>query len=172
MISSFLNLDEVLAKVVENIHKNLNFPYAFIFTVHPGRKKIILQSGRGDNVPPIEQEAICIDLEDPQQAIAKVAQTGETVSITANAEEAIDHPLRDIIPPIRSELIIPIIWGSEVLGILDVIQEKTSGFSRDDIYLLEKLASHVATAIRNATLYRSEQWRRKAAESIREVAGL
>jgi phosphoserine phosphatase RsbU/P len=172
MISSFLNLDEVLAKVVENIHKNLNFQYAFIFTVHPGRKKIILQSGRGDDVPPFEQESICIDLEDPQQAIAKVAQTGETESIIVNADGIIDHPLRNIIPPIRSELIIPIIVGGEVLGILDVIHDQSNGFSHDDIFLLETLADHVATAIRNATLYRSEQWRRKAAESVREVAGL
>ena len=172
MISSFLNLDEVLAKVVEYIHENLNFPYAFIFTVHPGRKKIILQTGRGENVPPIEQESICIDLEDPQQAIAKVAQTGETQSITVYEDALIDHPLRNIIPPIRSELIIPIIGGGEVLGILDVIHDHTSGFCHDDIYLLETLAGHVATAIRNATLYRSEQWRRKGAESVREVAGL
>jgi sigma-B regulation protein RsbU (phosphoserine phosphatase) len=172
MITSFLDLEEVLNEVVEYIYSKLNFPYVFIFTVHPGRKKIIFQAGRGDFIPPIEPESISIDLEDPNHTIASVARTGETANIQIDLDEDIIHPLLNGIPSQRSELIIPIIWGGEVLGVLDIIREKPSGFTQDDIYLLEALAGHIATAIRNATLYRSEQWRRKVAESVREVAGL
>ncbi|MEE8392318.1 MAG: SpoIIE family protein phosphatase, partial [Anaerolineae bacterium] len=42
----------------------------------------------------------------------------------------------------------------------------------EDRVLFETLADSIATAIRNANLYRSEQWRRQVSDSLREVAGL
>ena len=38
--------------------------------------------------------------------------------------------------------------------------------------MFEAVADTMAAAIRNADLYRSEQWRRQVADSLRDVAGL
>jgi serine phosphatase RsbU (regulator of sigma subunit) len=49
-----------------------------------------------------------------------------------------------------------------VLGVLDVQSDRVNTFTQDDRFLFEALADNVAVALRNADLYRSEQWRRRA----------
>jgi serine phosphatase RsbU (regulator of sigma subunit) len=67
---------------------------------------------------------------------------------------------------------VPLLFGGEVLGILDVQSDQPTAFSNDDRFLFETLADNIAIAMRNASLYRSELWRRQVADSLREVAGL
>ncbi len=78
------------------------------------------------------------------------------------------------LPPTNTcaELAVPLIFGGEVLGVLDVQSDRQNSFGDEDRVVLEALADNVAIAIRNANLYRSELWRRQVADSLREVAGL
>jgi serine phosphatase RsbU (regulator of sigma subunit) len=66
----------------------------------------------------------------------------------------------------------PLIFGGQVLGVLDVQSDKLNAFGEKDRFLFAALAEHIAIAMRNAYLYRSETWRRQVADSLREVAGL
>jgi serine phosphatase RsbU (regulator of sigma subunit) len=50
--------------------------------------------------------------------------------------------------------------------------DRLDAFGERDRLLLNALADSVAIAIRNANLYRSERWRRRVADSMRDVAGL
>jgi sigma-B regulation protein RsbU (phosphoserine phosphatase) len=59
-----------------------------------------------------------------------------------------------------------------VVGLLDIQSDKLNAFTEDDQVMFEAVADTMAAAIRNADLYRSEQWRRQIADSLREVAGL
>ena len=72
----------------------------------------------------------------------------------------------------RAELTVPLIVGDEVLGVLDIQSREPNAFDENDRSLFEALAAPIAVAMRNANLYRSEQWRRKVAESFRDVAHL
>ena len=171
-IMNTLDLDELLAVVVDQIHKNLNYPCVFIYTVHPGRKKIFYHSGAGLNIPSIKREGISFDLDDAAEQIPMVARTGQPVLYSIESGASAHHPIQEISPILRSELILPVRWGSETLGILDIVSGESNAFTDDVKQILEALASNIGTAMRNATLYRSEQWRRKVTESVREVAGL
>src|SRR5512140_2488500 len=62
--------------------------------------------------------------------------------------------------------------GNEVLGVLDIQSLHPNAFDENDRSLFEAMAAPIAVAMRNANLYRSEQWRRKVAESFRGVAHL
>ena len=62
--------------------------------------------------------------------------------------------------------------GDEVVGVLDIQSDKRNAFTEDDRLIFEAVADNIATAIHNADLYRSEQWRRQVADGLREVAGL
>src|SRR5690606_37415822 len=78
------------------------------------------------------------------------------------------------LPPknIKSELCVPLIFNEKVIGLLDIQSDKKNVFTEDDQVMFEAVADTMAAAIRNADLYRSEQWRRQIADSLREVAGL
>jgi two-component sensor histidine kinase len=66
---------------------------------------------------------------------------------------------------------VPIFWGSQFLGVLDVLDNSPRRFSPSDVSLLEMFATHAAIAIRNAQMYdalRQELAERERAEKERE----
>ena len=66
----------------------------------------------------------------------------------------------------------PLLYDEEVVGVLDIQSNRINAFTEDERRMFEAVADNIATAIHNADLYRSEQWRRQVADGLREVAGL
>jgi GAF domain-containing protein len=171
-ISSILDQDKLLNEVVELIHKRFDYPYVHLFTVHPDRGKILYEAGSGPRSQVIRKEEYFYELDDPQGIIPWVARNGETVLANDVRQEPRFRPSK--LPPDEtlSELSVPLIFGRQVLGVLDVQSDKLNAFGEEDRFLFAALAEHIAIAMRNANLYRSETWRRQVADSLREVAGL
>ena len=171
-ITSILDQDKLLNEVVELIHKRFNYPYVHLFTVPPGRGKIFYEAGSGPRSQVIRKEDYFYELDDPQGIIPWVARNGETV--LANDVRQEPRFRRSKLPPDEtlSEMCVPLIFGGQVLGVLDVQSDKLDAFGEKDRFLFAALAEHIAIAMRNAYLYRSETWRRQVADSLREVAGL
>ena len=69
-------------------------------------------------------------------------------------------------------MIVPLQYAKDILGILDVQINHTNAFDEHDLFLYEALAATISTALRNAILFRSEQWRHQVADSFRTVIGL
>jgi putative methionine-R-sulfoxide reductase with GAF domain len=57
------------------------------------------------------------------------------------------------VPGTRSEMVIPLLEGSEVLGVLDFQSEQPFAFALDDVAAGETLAEFLVIALRNARLY-------------------
>ncbi len=171
-ITSILDQDKLLNEVVELIHKRFDYPYIHLFTVHPGRGKIFYEAGSGPRSQVIHKEDYFYELDDPQGIIPWVARNGETVLANDVRHEPRFRPSK--LPPDEtlSELSVPLIFGGQVLGVLDVQSDKLNAFGEEERFLFTALAEHIAIAMRNANLYRSETWRRRVADSLREVAGL
>ena len=51
-ISANLKLDDLIVEIAENIHRSLDIPHVFVYTVHLGRRKIFLKTGAGSNKLP------------------------------------------------------------------------------------------------------------------------
>jgi putative methionine-R-sulfoxide reductase with GAF domain len=57
------------------------------------------------------------------------------------------------VPGTRSEMVIPLLEGSEALGVLDFQSEQPFAFALDDVAAGETLAEFLVIALRNARLY-------------------
>ena len=171
-ITSILDQDELLDEVVTLIHKRFGYPFVHLFTVHPGRRKIFYEAGSGSRSRVFREQRFSYNLDDTHGIIPWVARHGETV--LANNVESEPRYRPSPLPPddTQAELTVPLVFGGEVLGILDVQSDQENAFGEEDRFLFEALADNVAIAMRNAFLYRSERWRRQVADSMREVAGL
>jgi len=172
-VASILNLDELLNKVVTLIHKQFGYPYVHLFTVDLSQEKIVYRAGWPPDHSDVSDgsEPVC-NLVDSEGIVAWVACHGETVLSNDVRADPRYRPLTAPVVDARSELAVPLIFGGEVLGILDVQSDKQDAFGDDDRFVFEALADSVAIAIRNANLYQSERWRRQVADSMRDVAGL
>ncbi len=175
-INSLLDLTELLQEVVNLIPKRLGYPYVVIFSVHPGRRKVFYEAGSIPNNARLREEGFAFDLDDPQGIVPWAARHGQTILANDVSREPLYRAVSESgLAQIRSELAVPLIFGKDeknVLGVLDVQSDQAYAFSEDDRALFEALAASISVAMRNASLYHTELWRRKVADGLREVAGL
>lgn len=169
--TSTLNLSEVMHKTAEMIQEKFGYPFVHLFTVHPNRRLVIYESGSGERSSQAE-EGYSISLDSMQGLISWVARSGQT--ILANDVSQDERYIASPFPPenTRSELCIPLQFDNKVVGVLDVQSDRLNAFTEDDQVMFEAVADSIASAIHNADLYKSEQWRRQVADSLREVAVL
>ncbi len=168
-VTSTLDLDELMAETAALIHDK-GYPYVHLFTVHHNRRLIEYEAGSGKRSKALEGYAIPLD--DLQGIIPWVAREGKTVLANDVALKPLYRPSPLWPRNTRSELCVPLSFGERVIGVLDIQSDKLNSFTEDDRVMFEAVAGTIAAAIRNADLYRSEQWRRQVADSLREVAGL
>ena len=55
-----------------------------------------------------------------------------------------------MLPETRAELAVPIVYGDEVLGVLDAQDNQVDGLGEEDSQLLQTIAGQMAVALRNA----------------------
>ena len=101
----------------------------------------------------------------------KVWETGETIIVDdyrhwdERAAAYSDHPFTAIVG-------VPVRWGDEFLGVLNVHADSPRTFSASDAKLLSLFATQAAIALRNARLYEQAQQeiveRKRAEEKIRQ----
>lgn len=169
-VTSSLNLQELMRNAAQLIHKRFRFPFVHMFSVHPNRRTIEYEAGSGRRSKRLQGFAFSLD--EPHGIIPWVARHGETVLANDVTKEPRYRP--SPLPPkdIRAELCVPLVYDGEVVGLLDIQTDRVNAFSEDDKLIFEAVADNIAAAIHNADLYRTEQWRRRVADSLREVAGL
>jgi len=171
-ISSILDLDDLFKEVVNVIEKRFSIPFVHIFTVHSNRRKVIFEAGTGSHARKLKPNSFAFDLDASIGIIPHVARTGQTLRVNDVSQEPLYLPSKYFPQKVKSELTVPLRFGDDVLGVLDLQSDQVQHFTQSDLKLFESLASGIAQSIRNASLFRTEKWRRRVADSFRDIAGL
>ncbi|HEY6068703.1 MAG TPA: diguanylate cyclase [Gaiellaceae bacterium] len=100
----------------------------------------------------------------------RVAQTGEPLLIgdAANCEFARMLPGTDAID--ESQIVVPLTYGTRVVGVIVISKLGLDQFDEDDLRLLEVLAGHAAVALENASLYESARREAERATALLEFS--
>lgn len=64
---------------------------------------------------------------------------------------------------------VPVVWGGELLGVLEVLREHGSPFAEDDAQFLELFATQAAVAMHNAQLFENAEQRLHRLQALREI---
>lgn len=169
-VSSSLELKTLMNNVAALIHERFGYLYVHLFSVHVNRRLIQYEAGSGARSRDLVGYTLSLD--DPEGIVSWVAREGQTVLANDAKKDKRYRPSQ--FPPenTNAELGIPLLYRDEVVGVLDIQSDKRNAFTEDDRLIFEAVADNIATAIHNADLYRTEQWRRQIADGLREVAGL
>jgi phosphoserine phosphatase RsbU/P len=171
-ITFILDIDELLQKIVNLIHDRFQFPYVHLYTIDPIHQQISFKAGSGARTHLYDEAGVSFDIHSETGILPWVVQHRHTKRVGDVEKEPLyrEAPIAQAIN--GSEMAVPLSFGGEILGVLDLQSDEKNTFSEDDQQLMETLADNLAIAIRNARLYRSEKWRRQVAESLRDIAGL
>lgn len=146
-ITSILEIDVLLNRVVELIREAFGYYHVQIFLLDEDSKQLFLRACSGNRN--IQYPRLSVT---EKSVNSKVAQTGEPMLVndtSQNVDFLFDSQLRET----RSELVVPLRLGVQVIGTLDVHNSKVDAYSTEDILLIQSLADQIVVAIENAHLY-------------------
>lgn len=171
--SSTLDLNEVLASVLDEVRHLLDVVACSIWLVDSETDELVCQQVTGPHSDIVRDWRLA-----PGQGIAGwVAHSGESLivpDIFADKRhfKGVDEQTG---LKLRSILSVPLQVKEEILGVLQVVDEQVGRFDAVDLTLLEPLAASAAIAIENARLYEQVQQQTaeleyRVAERTRELA--
>ncbi|MDQ3803742.1 MAG: SpoIIE family protein phosphatase [Acidobacteriota bacterium] len=170
-ISRSLNLEEVLAQVMDTLDSLLPYDAAGIYII---RRDPHLSEG-GSSTLVFHAEAVRgYDIEELMELRLKlgegligwVAQTGEAVTVP---DVQRDPRYVNARKGTRSEMVAPVISNDEVIGVVDLEADTPDAYSEDDLQVLMLLASQVAIIVEKAMLH-EQLVEKKRLEAQLEVA--
>lgn len=137
----------LLWAVAERTISQLGWVDCIIYLKDPHRDVLIQKAAFGPKS--IDYQAIFQPIEIPmgRGVVGKVASTGKSLRISDTSK------FQDYIPDdaVRlSEMAVPILWGSEVLGVIDSEHPLADFYQIEDQLILETIAGITATKIQNA----------------------
>ncbi len=151
-LTAILHLDELLAELVDQVKANFGYYHAHIYLLDDRREQLVVAAGAGEAGAAMKAKGHHIALDAPTSLVARAARSGEPIRVD-NVREAPDWLPNPLLPDTYSEMAVPIILAGQVVGVLDVQQDKVAGLDEGDANLLRSVAGQVAVAIRNARLF-------------------
>jgi nitrate/nitrite-specific signal transduction histidine kinase len=149
-ISSILSLDELLPYVVSSLQETFKYYNVNIFLLEPDSNSLVLKAGSGGykGAAPIGWS-----MKVTEGIVGWVVQSCEPLMTNDVSKE----PTYLFVPELadtKSELVVPIQVGNEILGVLDIQSAELNAFDEIDLFTAQTIADQVAIAIENARLYR------------------
>ena len=169
MFSSSLELEQVLDTVLSEIQRLLDVVSTSFWLVFPEQEELVCLRVKGPGSENVEHWRLRVG----QGITGWAAEHNQTV-IVVDATQDVRH-FRGIDQytglDIRSMISIPLRAHGNVIGVLNLVDDRVGHFSQDDLRLLEPIASAASVAIENARLYtnlQAELSERKRAEQIQK----
>lgn len=150
-ITSILDLEELLDRVVNLIAKAFGYYHVAIYLVDPESNKLVFRTGAGEVGRPGLAQFGPLEL-GPGSLNGEAAAGNETI-VVADVTQDSRYFADDRLEETRSELVVPLRIGERVIGTLDVQSSQVMAFNEDDARLIQGLGDQVAVSIENARLY-------------------
>ena len=164
-ISSILDLDSLLPQLVERTRAGYDLYHVSVFLYDDQQQILRYEAGTGEIGEKFKQEGKILHRDNPRGLIVRAARYGQPVLANDVVQEP-DYIPSPQLPETRAELALPLIVGSQTLGVLDLQSNQFDRFGQDEITVLISLANQLAIAIQNARLY-AEQI--QVAEQLRQL---
>lgn len=175
MVTSILDLTDLLRHTVNIICSEFNFYYSGIFLISDDRKSAVLRAGYALAGRKMLEANYKLSIDEK-------SMIGRSI-LTQQAQIALDvagEPSRfknPYLPDTRSEMALPLIVNSTSVGAVTVQSNELNAFTEEDIASLQAMADQLAIAINNANLMKdlesanAELLRTKTFEAIATATG-
>jgi len=175
VVTSILDLDELLKYTVNIIRDEFELYYSGIFLVSDDEQWAILRAGYGEAGKKMMAQNYRLRVDEKSMIGNSILSQHARIALDAVGEESrFKNPF---LPDTRSEMALPLVVKRRALGALTVQSKHLNAFTEEDITSLQAMADQVAVAINNAQLMlkledaTSELVRTKTFEAIATATG-
>ncbi len=150
MVTSILDLDDLLKHTVNIICSEFSFYYSGIFLVSEDGQWAVLRAGYAAAGRKMMAENYRLPVGEKSMIGKSIIHQQAQIALDVAGEESrFKNPF---LPNTRSEMALPLIVKSRSLGGLTVQSDELNAFTEEDIAALQTMADQIAIAINNAQL--------------------
>lgn len=153
-LSTILDQEQLIEEVVSSVQQAFDYYHVQIYLLDKSQEVLKLMGGTGSPGRVMVSQRHQLALGQGLVGQAAKANFPAHAPDVSSVSNWVSNPL---LPKTRSEAAIPIAYGEDVLGVLDVQDDEVNGLTTEDVQLLQTLANQVAIALQNATLYAGAQ---------------
>ncbi|MCB0020399.1 MAG: PAS domain S-box protein, partial [Anaerolineales bacterium] len=151
-LNGLLDIDELLHTAIDRIQHHFNFYQVLIYLADPLTDQLILRQGSGEIGRLLIQRGHAIAQDATPSLVARAARNMQVIG--ANDVRLSQHFLpNSALRNTRSELAIPLVAGSTLIGVLDLQDTVPHRFNESDTNLLTMLAGHLSVTLIKAQLF-------------------
>jgi PAS domain S-box-containing protein/putative nucleotidyltransferase with HDIG domain len=162
-LTSELDIDTLLQSISEKTKSIVNASAIGFSVYNPDRNVLEYKAYSG-----FEELPDNTDVYPGEGLSGKVFELGKTIIVEDYS--LWEHRIEEWVPVSKYYLAgIPVNWGDEMLGVLEIALEPGLSLSKAELSMVELFAGQAAIAITNARLYHDEKLRRIESETLREV---
>jgi sigma-B regulation protein RsbU (phosphoserine phosphatase) len=161
-VMSVLDLEQLLARIPQLIARLTRFSAFSVYLLDERRQelRIAYAIGYPDGVAPSMRLTV------GQGVVGTAVEEGRPILVNdIRREPRYKGPLRNML----SQLAVPMRRKGKVIGALNLLDETEGAFTSQDEVLLRQFGAHVAVAIENARLFRSERQYVDTLETLSEI---
>ena len=161
-VTSVLDLADLLEKIPQLIAQITRFSAFSVYLLDEGRQELHIAYAVG-----YPQDVVrTLRLKVGQGVVGAAVEQGRPILVNdIGKEPRFVGPLRNMV----SQLAVPMRRKGRVIGALNLLSEYSGAFTDRDEALLRQFAAHVAVAIENARLFRSERHYNETLETLAEI---
>jgi sigma-B regulation protein RsbU (phosphoserine phosphatase) len=161
-VTSVLELEELLAKIPQLIARLTTFSAFSVYLLDERRQELSIAYAVGY---PSEAQA-SMRLRVGQGVVGAAAEEGRPILVNdIRQEPRYMGPLRNML----SQLAVPLRLKGKVIGAINLLHVEEGAFTSRDEALLHQFGAHVAVALENARLFRSERQYIDTLETLAEI---
>lgn len=161
-------IDELLRQFANLISSRFGFYHVGIFLLDERKEFAILRASNSEGGQKMLARSHRLKVGE-QGIVGHVASSGNP-RIALNVGEDVAFFNNPDLPETQSEVTLPLKFGPEIIGALDIQSQEKNAFTQDDIVIFAILADQVSVGIQNARS--SEQARRALQEAVQATSQL
>lgn len=153
-LSSSLEVDDLLDKILDSLGKVVDYNLAVIYLVDPRDKSIYQVSTRG--VPESEQGNLHLKI--GQGICGRVAETGKSIIVSDVRANSDYIPIRS---ETMSEMAVPIMVNESMIGVFNVESDRENKYTDHHLELMTAFANLAGLSIERARLHQERLEKRR-----------
>ncbi len=162
-----LNMDVLLQEMVDLTKESFNLYHAHVYLLDDVTNRLVLAAGAGDAGRQMKEKGHSIPFDKETSLVAQAARTRQGV-VANDVTKNPDFLPNALLPNTKSEMAIPMVVGSKLVGVLDVQADAFNRFSDAEVQVQTTLASQLAVAVENARAFEEIQKARQEVEHVYE----
>ncbi len=164
-----LDLDSLLQTSLDLIRNHFGLYAALIFIVEPSSNQASLRAATGQSAGELLAQRLQVPIGTRSLiGVATAARQPRIVADVALEPDYLPHPL---LPETRSEAVLPLLSGDEIIGALDLQSAQANTFGASDVSILSTIADQLAVAVQNARLFEKTSRQARREKLTGEITG-